>query len=150
MPRRGHRGSKITSSLAGVWAGMIIGGSLIAAPAKFQAASLTRTVALDVGRAQFGALAVGEALICVVLVATVALAARHRWRMVSVAVAAFAVQQLLIMPALDARTVRAISGAELEPSSLHGVYVAVELAKVACLLVAAFGRPVRAKSSGTG
>ena len=36
-----------------IWAGACIGANMIAAPAKFQVADLTRPVALQVGRMQF-------------------------------------------------------------------------------------------------
>jgi len=43
--------------LAWVWMGIVIGVSFLATPVKFTADSLTRPVALDVGRATFHALA---------------------------------------------------------------------------------------------
>ena len=45
--------SDLSRGIALVWAGVAIGGSLIATPAKFQAPSLSMTTALEVGRAQF-------------------------------------------------------------------------------------------------
>ncbi len=39
--------------LASLWAGVVLGGSLIVAPAKFQVPSLTIPQLLEVGQAQF-------------------------------------------------------------------------------------------------
>jgi hypothetical protein len=50
-------------TFAGICAGLVIGGSLIAAPAKFVTASLMLPIALYVGRAQFAWLAVGEGVV---------------------------------------------------------------------------------------
>ena len=51
-----------------VWAGVTIGGSLIAAPAKFGAPSLDLPTALEVGRAQFFWVGIAEGALCAALV----------------------------------------------------------------------------------
>ncbi len=129
---------------AALWAGAVLGGSLIAAPAKFQAQSLTLEVALDVGRAQFRWLGALELGLCVALIlfATTALrsgtpGSTKRWiamSMVGGAVVLFAVQRLVIMPPLDARALRVIAGKTPEPSSLHRWYIVLECIKVAALI----------------
>jgi hypothetical protein len=43
-----------------LWAGVLIGVSFLAAPAKFNAATLTLPVAMDVGRQEFGTLNLAE------------------------------------------------------------------------------------------
>ena len=43
-----------------IWSGLVLAGSFIVAPAKFQAPSLTDSIALEVGRAQFYWLGVAE------------------------------------------------------------------------------------------
>ena len=58
----------IAIGLAFVWAGLSLGGNLIAAPAKFQVADLPLPIALQVGRAQFTWLGNAEWVLLVLLV----------------------------------------------------------------------------------
>ena len=125
--------------LAGIWAGIVIGGSLIAAPAKFQVASLSLPLALEVGQAQFFWVGVGEAVLCAGLLLSVLLLRPSLLRFLAFPIAIFAIQRLYLMPMLDARTVEIIAGATIPPSSLHLVYVIMEIIKVflLCILAAA-------------
>jgi hypothetical protein len=66
------------SELALVWAGMLIGISFLATPAKFLAPSLALPVALDVGRLTFGLFSLVEIVFAFLLLAT-ALITRHEW-----------------------------------------------------------------------
>lgn len=127
--------------LAGVWAGVVLGGSLIAAPAKFQAPSLTREVALEVGRAQFAWLGIAELLLCAALLVAAFGTSWFRWALGATVV--FGLQRLALMPILDARTVRIIAGEPVEPSMLHAVYVAFEVVKLAFLIGCAWSRTKR-------
>lgn len=127
----------VPPAIALVWAGVVVGGSVIATPAKFQAPSLTLPTALEVGRAQFLWVGVGEAVLCAAFLLSVALVGRIDWRMALAPAVLLGVQRLLVMPMLDARTVRIIAGEDLAPSSLHIVYICVEAFKIIALLVAA-------------
>ena len=49
----------------------------------------------------------------------------------------FALQQLVLMPLLDARTLRTISGESVGESHLHLVFVVLELLKVGTLVATA-------------
>ncbi len=132
--------ARVSFAIAGLWAGAVIGGSLIAAPAKFTATSLTMAVALDVGRAQFYWLGVAEVVFCVALVLSVMWSARKlRWQWVVVALILFAVQRLAIMPLLDERAVKVIAGGAPERGNLHLAYIVLELIKLAVLMLIAFG-----------
>ena len=124
-----------TRGIALIWAGLAIGGSMIATPAKFLAPSLTLPVALDVGRVQLFWIGIGEALLCACLLVALAwnVGARSRW--LFFAVLLFTAQRLALMPALDEHTLRVIAG-EPAGSSLHAVYVFLEVIKVVVLLVA--------------
>lgn len=115
----------------------MLGGSLVAAPAKFRAPSLTLEVALDVGRAQFFWLGVTEALLCGALLLSLAFLADRRWRWALLATGILAFQRLVLMPPLDARTLQLIAGEPAPESSLHTIYIAVEVAKF--LLLVAMG-----------
>lgn len=126
--------------LAWVWMGIVIGVSFLATPVKFTADSLTRPVALDVGRATFHALAYLEwALVAVAAVLIWhAAASGHRLsrRAVTAAgviVVALALQSAWLLPALDERVALIIAGTEPPPSHLHTLYGVVEITKVAAL-----------------
>lgn len=136
-PLRRHR---FAAPFSGVWAGLVIGGSLVAAPAKFQAPSLTREVALDVGRAQFAWLGVTELVLCAALLVAAFGSGPFRWALGATVV--FGLQRLVLMPVLDERTLRIIAGEAVEPSMLHGIYVAFEVVKLALLLGCVLSGPV--------
>jgi hypothetical protein len=76
------------------WAGMTFGITMIARPVRFTAASITRSVALDVGRVFFAALDKAELL----------------------------AQGACLIPELASRTDIIMSGGELRPSSAHAIY----------------------------
>ena len=121
--------------LALLWAGVSLGGSLVAAPAKFRAPSLDRPTALEVGRAQFFWVGVTEAVLCSVLIGALVLDATGPWRWLVVPVVLFAIQRLVIMPPLDARTRRLIREERVGASRLHLVFVVLEAVKFASLVV---------------
>jgi hypothetical protein len=126
--------------LAWVWMGIVIGVSFLATPIKFTADSLTRPVALDVGRATFNALGYLEWALTVTLAALIwrAMATRQRPsdRTLSAAALIAAVvvlQAVWLVPALDERVASIIAGTEPPPSHLHTFYGVAEVAKVAAL-----------------
>lgn len=117
-----------------VWVGAAITGNLVAAPAKFQASSLTLPVAMDVGRMQFLWIGLFEG-VCVLAVVSLLLAAKRRpWLPLIAGIGLFAVQRVWLMPLLDVRTLAIMAGQPVEGSSLHLIYVATEILKVACLV----------------
>ena len=127
--------------IAILWAGMMIGGSLIAAPAKFQVEELTMPVALLVGRAQFGSLAIAELVVIGIATGGSLLAKKWGhvdryiiWTLFALAVSIFAVQHLVLMPILQERSAQIIAGKNASSGSLHLVYIAVECLKVVVLL----------------
>ena len=129
-----NRFSFVTPGLALIWAGMVIGGSMIAAPAKFQAPSLTLPVALEVGRAQFFWLGIGEGLLCAIFVLSMLLLGGvNRW-LAAVPVLLLLVQRFAVMPPLDARTLQVIAGEAVGESQLHLLFVVLEVVKILVLL----------------
>ena len=128
----------LSRGIALVWAGVAIGGSLIATPAKFQAPTLSMTTALEVGRAQFFWVGIGEWILCAAFVGALVLCRRIDWRIASVPVLIFLAQRLLLMPELDARTVQVIAGQDVGQSYLHLIYIGAEILKVGALLAATF------------
>lgn len=117
-----------------LWAGIAIGGNLIAAPAKFQVDSLTTAELLLVGRAQFGWLGMAEIAFAALIVALAAL----RWRSPSpaliTAIALLGVQQAVLTPMLQARSDLMQTGSALPESHVHLVFMVAELVKVGLLL----------------
>ena len=129
--------SFIAPVVALVWAGVSLGGSLVAAPAKFQAPSLEMATALEVGRAQFFWVGITEAILCGGIVASLLLWPTPHWRWMAGPIAAFALQRLAVMPALDARTLEVIAGAPAGETHLHLVYIILEALKFLLLIGAA-------------
>ena len=118
-----------------LWAGMLIGVSFLATPAKFNAPSLTLPVALDVGRHTFAVFAPVE--IAVAAIAT-GLAALRRRKLALVSImfvdAMVALQTLWLLPALDARVAIIVAGGSVPDSPLHLLYIGLEAAKLLTLL----------------
>jgi hypothetical protein len=88
-----------------LWAGILIGVSLLAAPAKFNAATLTLPVAMDVGRQEFGALNRAEIVLAALALALAACARARRtiWLGLAIAAGVIALQGLWLLPVLEAR-----------------------------------------------
>lgn len=135
--RRGAQGR----ALALVWAGMVLGVSFLATPAKFLAPSLPRPIALDVGRHTFRTFGRVEMILAALLGLRAAISPRQRLLALAPCLIVLG-QALWLRPRLDARTLQAMDGRAPQPSSgLHLSYVAGEAAKLAVLL--AFGATVR-------
>lgn len=127
----------LPSLICALWAGLLLGGSFIAAPAKFTVETLDLPELLAVGRAQFQALAWAELALAALLVLSLLLHRPPRWWLAAVPLVILAEQQLVLMPGLDARTVARIAGEAVEESGLHLFYVALEGGKLLGLLLAA-------------
>jgi ABC-type uncharacterized transport system permease subunit len=125
-------------SLFLIWAGIIFGVSLLATPAKFLAPDLSLAEALQVGRVTFRVMAVAEvvllALACVlVLLKPPVLRRSFLWPLVIAVV--LLLQYAVLLPFLNIQTDQVMAGeAPGQTSSLHSVYVAVELLKIGLLL----------------
>jgi hypothetical protein len=122
-----------------VWAGAIIGVSLIATPVKFQAPSLSIPAGLEVGRYTFRLFSRVELcfLIGVIIAASIA---QPGWVTVLV-LALVAVQVLLqhywLLPVLDHRVSDIVAGGPVLFSTSHWVYAALEVLKATLLIGAA-------------
>jgi MFS superfamily sulfate permease-like transporter len=128
----------VLAGLLLLWAGVLIGVSFLAAPAKFTAPTLSLPVAMDVGRQEFGTLNLVEAGFAVVTLALafVVRPSRLVWVGLSLAVLIVAVQGLWLLPVLDARAELIIQEQTPPPAPWHTLYVAIEFAKLAALLLA--------------
>jgi len=123
-----------------VWFGMTAGISLLEAPVKFLAPTLTRPVALDVGRVVFQALNKAElvALILLLLLVRLSGQARQLWAGCAAIIVIMMAQSIWLLPLLSSRSELIVSGIEPAPSIAHAAYATTELAKLLLLLVLGF------------
>jgi hypothetical protein len=122
------------------WFGMTAGVSLLATPARFSAETITRAIALDVGRVVFAALNKAElvALIILLLIVRASPAARKLWYFAAVLALILILQGEWLLPELAARTDQIIAGIEPAPSIAHAAYSVLELTKLGILVVLGF------------
>ncbi len=122
------------------WFGMTAGVSLLATPVRFTAATITRPVALDVGRVVFSALNKAELVALVLLLIVVRSSGRARamWATCGVLALILIAQSAWLLPELATRTQMIISGREPPQSYVHAIYSTLELAKLGILFVSGF------------
>ena len=118
-----------------LWLGLLLGVSFLATPVKFEAASLTLPVALDVGRVTFALFSKVEWAMAALTTACFLAARPGRFPAIAVSllVALLALQSIWLLPILDARLGAVIAGTPPPPSSHHVIYVAVEGVKALLL-----------------
>lgn len=117
-----------------VWAGVVIGVSFLATPAKFLAPTLTLPVALDVGRHTFGVLRPVE-IAWAALTLALAWLGRARLRAALAALwTTLALELLWLVPTLDARALRVVAGETIPPTYHHVVYIVLEMVELTLLL----------------
>lgn len=136
-----------------LWFGVTAGISLLATPVKFTAPSLTRAVALDVGRVVFTALNKAEliALVILLIVVRVSGRARHWWGVCGVLALIVLAQSVWLLPELAARAQMIAAGVEPPKSYLHAAYSSLELIKLSILFVTgmlALAGPAKSDLSG--
>ena len=118
-----------------VWFGVTAGISLLETPVKFSTPSLSREVALDVGRVVFSALNKFELIALVLLLILVRLSgqAREWWTSCSLLVVILLAQSVWLLPELSARAQQIMAGSEPAPSIAHAAYATLELLKLGTL-----------------
>ena len=123
-----------------MWAGMTVGISMIATPVRFTAVSISRPVALDVGRVVFAALNKAELLALVLLLIIVRVSGRsgELWAWCGILILIVLAQGAWLIPELAARTDIIMAGGELPPSAAHAIYSSLELVKIGLLLFLGF------------
>jgi hypothetical protein len=119
-----------------LWLGILVGVTFIATPVKFRAPSLTRPVALDVGRVTFRFFSRIEWCFAALLLGIDAVTKGATWRlsMAGLIAAIVALQSAWLLPALDRRVAVIVAGGTLPPSRTHRIYGALEGAKLLGLL----------------
>ncbi len=123
-----------------LWVGITVGISMIATPVRFTASSITRPIALDVGRVVFAALNKAELLALVILLIIVRVAERTKdwWAICALLALIVVAQGAWLIPELAARTDIIMAGGEPAPSYVHAVYSSLELLKIGLLLFLGF------------
>jgi hypothetical protein len=119
-----------------LWAGVLIGVSFLAAPAKFGAPGLSLPLALEVGRREFGALNLVEIALAAACLGLAAYTRPERaiWLGVGLAALIVALQWLWLLPTLDARAEMIIQGETPGPAPWHALYIGSETVKLLALL----------------
>lgn len=133
--------------LAAAWAGLILGVSFIATPAKFLAPSIALPVALDVGRATFRISLLVEFVFGLGLAAAAVSAFGWSGRtLIALALLlAVAAQRFVLFPILDTRTGLVMAGTPLPPSWHHLAWIAADAMRFLFLL----GLSITALREGT-
>jgi hypothetical protein len=123
-----------------IWFGMTAGVSLLATPIRFTAPTITRPVAMDIGRVVFAALNKAELVALVILLVVVRVSGRARelWAQCSVLILILLAQSVWLLPQLAQRAQQIVAGVEPAPSMLHGTYSSLELLKLVLLLYLGF------------
>ncbi|MDA7422107.1 hypothetical protein [Tritonibacter multivorans] len=127
--------------LLSLWAGLAIGGNLIAASAKFQVTALSTAEHLMIGRAQFAWLGIAEMLLAAALLGGFFRQKRRPDYLLLAILAVLALQQLGLHPLLQLRSDTLIAGQTPGPSNLHLLFIAAEILKICLLLWAAGSLP---------
>jgi len=128
-----------------VWFGMTAGISLLEAPVRFSAPTLSRPVSLDVGRVVFQALNKAELVALVILLLLVRLSgkARELWAYCAAIILIVMLQSVWLLPLLSSRAELIVAGTEPAPSIAHAAYATTELLKLALLLILGFRSMMR-------
>ncbi|SHU19938.1 transmembrane protein [Mycobacteroides abscessus subsp. abscessus] len=121
-----------------IWLGMVFAISFLEAPLKFRAPNVTLQIGLGIGRLVFRVLNTVELVFAAVIVLTALMNRSSLTVMVAfvVAVAALAVQLVVVRPRLNRRSDEVLAGRDGQRSRMHHAYVVLESIKVVALLVA--------------
>jgi hypothetical protein len=119
-----------------LWAGVVLGISFVAQPAKFKTPQLQRPVALATGRQMFQAMHRTECVLAALsLIFALAPPAHGAARLLPAAAAVLLVLQMAwLMPPLSQRVDSALAGAPPPPSRHHALFAVTEVLKFLALL----------------
>lgn len=122
-----------------LWAGVVIGVSLIAAPIKFQAPSLTLRTGAEIGLYTFHFLVTFEFCLLSVAIIAAAMARARRFTAITLVILAaiLFLQRFWLLSVLDVHVAELLAGNVTRSSAHHTVYAIMEVAKVGLLIAAA-------------
>lgn len=128
--------SKLTSIIALLWAGMIMGISFLESWVKFRTPSITKEIAFDVGRTVFGAFHIVQWFLLGVLVVCSLFAklTLTRWVIIGILTVLFLLQSMWLLPTLNGYVTLILSGNKPPHSIVHGLYGIFEILKFVLLI----------------
>ena len=125
--------------VTGIWIGLVIGISFMEAPLKFQAPGITLELGLGIGSLVFGTLNKIELVLMLVMLIAISKIYKQLGNLIFGLIATLTlillVQTFILFPILDARIVMIQSGEEPPPSSVHLIYIVMEVIKLMTLFV---------------
>jgi hypothetical protein len=134
-----------------LWVGITVGVTMIATPLRFTAETVTRSIALDIGRVVFAALNKVELATLVILLILVRVSGRTAklWAFCGALALIVLAQSVWLTPELAARTQIIIDGGVPPQSYAHAIYSSLELIKIGLLLILGFKTLSSGGSTGT-
>ncbi|MCH9693499.1 MAG: hypothetical protein K0U72_03230 [Gammaproteobacteria bacterium] len=134
-----------------LWVGITVGVSMIATPVRFTAETITRPIALDIGRVVFAALNKVELVALLLLLVVVRLSGRtaQLWAFCGALALIVLAQSVWLTPELTERTQIIIDGGVPPKSYAHAIYSSLELVKIGLLLTLGF-RALSESDGSTG
>ncbi len=132
-----------------IWLGMILGVSFVATPLKFQAASVSLEIGLDIGRLVFGVFNKIEIVLAGSMAVLVLMSKQLNGFVIALGTAclALAVQSIWLLPILVAHIELILQGQQPQASGLHTIYVGLEVLKTLALAVYGYGNFISVKRS---
>ncbi len=127
----------VLSILLYTWAGLILGVSFIATPAKFKAAHLTLPVALEVGKATFNIFNKIEWIVSLSIISLSAITPKPQfyWLLIFTLVFLLLLETFWLLPILDIRTEQIIAGWLIKPGFHHWLYICADASKIILALI---------------
>lgn len=128
-----------TIAVAYLWIGFVCAISFMEAWLKFRAPGVSLPIGLGIGRLVFSALNKVEWVFALAIIAGFFISGKtffafqNMWFFLSLFL--LILQTAWLLPALDARALLHIAGAQVPPSNLHFYYVGTEVIKVAGLFI---------------
>jgi hypothetical protein len=125
------------TAVAFVWCGMVLAISFLEAPLKFRAAGVDLRVGLGIGRLVFRALNGVESVLAAGLIVAIAVGGPPAGTVAAavVTVVVLGIQLGVLRRRLTRRSDRIIAGADAPRSRSHHAYIALEVIKLAALVV---------------
>jgi uncharacterized membrane protein (DUF485 family) len=122
-----------------IWIGFVCAISFMEAWLKFRAPGINIPLGLGIGRIVFAALNKVEWVLATAIIINylIEYSQDYNWSYVFFVIAflILVVQTAYLLPVLDARAETIIKGLDVEPSSLHFIYVGIEAVKVISLII---------------
>lgn len=122
--------------IALLWSGMILGISFLESWVKFKARSLTKPVALDVGRTVFNAFHKVQYSLLIILITLgwFTHISLRDWLILVAVTFVLAIQGFWLYPILNKRVDQVLAGDKISKSNIHSTYGIVEIIKLGLLL----------------